>query len=194
LAEPGYTAHPSACIDAGCTVGAGTRIWHFSHVLKGSVIGRDCVIGQNVMIGPDVRIGDRCKIQNNVSLYKGVTLEDGVFCGPSCVFTNVNTPRAEIERKDEFLPILVRRGASIGANATIVCGVELGEYCFIAAGAVVTKDVPPFALVAGVPAKRIGWVSHAGEVLDDGLVCPRTGRKYQVEGGRRLVEVKEDGG
>ncbi|HEY7841867.1 MAG TPA: DapH/DapD/GlmU-related protein [Gammaproteobacteria bacterium] len=192
MAEPAYTAHPTACIDKGCTIGAGTRIWHFSHVLPGSMIGRDCVIGQNVMIGPDVKIGDRCKIQNNVSVYKGVTLEDGVFCGPSCVFTNVNTPRAEIERKDEFLPILVRRGASIGANATIVCGVELGEYCFIAAGAVVTRDVPAFALVAGVPAKQIGWVSHAGEVLDGGLVCPRTGRKYHVRN-ERLLEITENG-
>lgn len=191
MSDQPWKAHPSACIDDNVNIGPGTRIWHFSHVLPGSVIGRDCVIGQNVMIGPDVRIGDRCKIQNNVSVYKGVTLEDGVFCGPSCVFTNVNTPRAEIERKDEFLPIRVRRGASIGANATIVCGVELGEYCFVAAGAVVTRDVPPFALVAGVPAKQIGWVSHAGEVLDGTLVCPRSGRRYTAQNGGRLVEVTE---
>ena len=133
------------------------------------------MIGQNVSIGPDVTIGDRCKIQNNVSVYPGVTLEDGVFCGPSCVFTNVMNPRAEIERKNEFRPTLVKRGATIGANATIVCGSRLGEYCFIAAGAVVTKDVPPFALVAGVPARRIGWVSHSGERLSEDLVCPREG-------------------
>ena len=135
-------------------------------MLSGIRIGRDCVIGQNVMIGPDVTVGDRCKIQNNVSLYKGVTLEDGVFCGPSCVFTNVINPRAEVERKDEFRATLVRRGATIGANATIVCGHELGEYCFVAAGAVVTGDVPAFALVAGNPARRIGWVSQAASAWD----------------------------
>ena len=136
-----YYVHESAFVDSGCEIGIGTRIWHFSHVLPGSRIGRDCVIGQNVMIGPDVTIGDRCKIQNNVSLYKGVTLEDGVFCGPSSVFTNVNNPRAEVDRKDEFRRTRVGRGATIGANATIVCGHTLGEYCFVAAGAVVTRDV-----------------------------------------------------
>src|SRR5690606_2849666 len=165
--------------DEGCTIGSGTKVWHFSHVLKGSRIGRDCVIGQNVMIGPDVTVGDRCKIQNNVSLYKGVTLEDGVFCGPSCVFTNVLNPRAEVERKDEFRETRVGRGATIGANATIVCGHDIGAYALVAAGAVVTKDVPPHALVAGVPARRIGWVSHAGERLGPDLVCPRTGRCYR---------------
>lgn len=186
-----YSAHPTACIDPGCSIGAGTRIWHFSHILPGSAIGRDCVIGQNVMIGPDVKIGDRCKIQNNVSVYKGVTLEDGVFCGPSCVFTNVKNPRAEIDRRDEFLRTLVRRGVTIGANATVVCGVELGEYSFIGAGSVVTKDVPPFALVTGNPARQSGWVSHAGEVLKDDLVCRRTGRRYRLEGGNRLLEILE---
>ena len=140
-------------------------VWHFSHLLSGVRIGRDCAIGQNVMIGPEVTVGNHCKIQNNVSLYRGVTVEDGVFCGPSCVFTNVLNPRAEIERKDEFRATVVRRGATIGANATIVCGHELGEYCFVAAGAVVTRDVPPFALVAGNPARRIGWVSQSGERL-----------------------------
>jgi predicted dehydrogenase/acetyltransferase-like isoleucine patch superfamily enzyme len=188
-AFPGVQIHPSAVIDEPCEVGAGTRIWHFAHVLARSRIGRDCSLGQNVMVGPDVVIGDRCKIQNNVSLYKGVTLEDGVFCGPSCVFTNVNNPRAEVERKDEFRPTLVKRGATIGANATIVCGHAIGEYAFIAAGAVVTRDVPPFALMAGVPARRIGWVSHAGERLGADLVCPRTGRRYRQAGPDRIEEV-----
>ena len=175
-----FQAHPSAIVSDDSTVGEGTRIWHFCHVMADARIGRDCVLGQNVMVAGGVVVGDRCKIQNNVSLYAGVTLEAGVFCGPSCVFTNVRTPRAEVERKSEFLPTLVRRGATIGANATIVCGVTLGEYCFVGAGAVVTRDVPAFALVAGVPARRIGWVSHAGEILGDDLACPRTGRRYQL--------------
>jgi len=187
--DAGYFAHPLAAIDDGATIGKGTRIWHFSHVLKNTVIGENCNIGQNVMIGPDVRLGDRCKLQNNVSIYPGVTLEDGVFCGPSCVFTNVLNPRAEVERKNEFLPTLVKRGATIGANATIVCGSTLGEYCFIAAGAVVTKDVPPFALMAGVPARQIGWVSHSGERLTKDLVCPREGRRYREAGPGRLEEI-----
>ena len=138
--------HPSAFVDEPCEIGAGTRIWHFAHILPRTRIGRDCSFGQNVMVGPDVSVGDGCKVQNNVSIYKGVTLEDGVFCGPSCVFTNVNNPRAEVERKDEFRPTLVKRGATIGANATIVCGHTIGEYAFVAAGAVVTQDVPAFAL------------------------------------------------
>jgi UDP-2-acetamido-3-amino-2,3-dideoxy-glucuronate N-acetyltransferase len=188
---PDHFAHPLAAIDDGVDIGRGTRIWHFSHVLKNSRIGENCIIGQNVMVGPDVTIGDRCKLQNNVSVYPGVTLEDGVFCGPSCVFTNVLTPRAEIERKNEFLPTLVKRGASIGANATIVCGSTLGEYCLIAAGAVVTKDVVPFALMAGVPARRIGWVGHAGERLGDDLVCPREGRRYRLVGPERLEEIPQ---
>jgi UDP-2-acetamido-3-amino-2,3-dideoxy-glucuronate N-acetyltransferase len=183
----GVFVHESAYVDDGCELGEGTRIWHFSHILKGVRIGRDCVIGQNVMIGPEVTVGNTCKIQNNVSLYRGVSLEDGVFCGPSCVFTNVLTPRAEIERKDEFRTTLVRRGATIGANATIVCGHELGEYCLVAAGAVVTRDVPPFALVAGNPARRIGWVSRAGERLGPDLVCPRTGERYRELEPDRLV-------
>lgn len=183
-------AHETAVIDEPAEIGAGTRIWHFSHILPRVRIGRDCVIGQNAMIGPDVTVGDRCKIQNNVSIYKGVTLEDGVFCGPSCVFTNVLYVRAEIERKDEFRPTLVKRGASIGANATVVCGTTLGEYCFVAAGAVVTHDVPPHALVAGVPARQIGWVSHAGERLGPDLVCPREGRRYQLTGDNRLEEIR----
>ena len=190
--EPaGVFVHESAVVDQPCQIGAGTKIWHFSHVLAGAVIGENCVFGQNVMVDQDVIIGDRCKIQNNVSLYTGVELEDGVFCGPSCVFTNVNNPRAEIERKDEFLPTRVRRGVTIGANATIVCGVELGAYSFVAAGAVVTKDVPPFALVAGVPAQRIGWMSHAGERLGPDLTCPRTGQRYAEVAANELHDVSE---
>lgn len=184
-----HFVHESSYVDSGVTVGEGTKIWHFSHILGGSRIGRNCSIGQNVMIGPDVVVGDNCKIQNNVALYKGVELEQGVFCGPSCVFTNVLNPRAEVERKDEFRPTKVRRGATIGANATIVCGNELGEYCLVAAGAVVTKAVPAYALMAGVPARRIGWVSRAGEILDETLVCPRTGERYEHHGDTlRLAE------
>ncbi len=175
--------HESAYVDDGVEIGEGTKVWHFSHILPRTRIGRNVSIGQNVVAGPDVTVGDNCKIQNNVSLYKGVTLENGVFCGPSCVFTNVLNPRAEIERKDEFRPTRVRRGATIGANATIVCGHELGEYCMIGAGAVVTKDVPAYALMVGVPARRVGWVSRAGEILDETLTCPRTGERYAEEGG-----------
>ena len=176
----GVSIHESAYVDEPCNIGAGTKIWHFSHVLAGTSIGRDCVLGQNVVVGPDVSIGDKVKIQNNVSIYKGVTLEDGVFCGPSCVFTNVNNPRSEIERKNEFRQTLVKRGATIGANATIVCGHTLGAYCFIAAGAVVAGDVPDYALMAGVPAKRVGWMSLAGGKLGDDLVCPIDGTHYYL--------------
>ncbi|CAN5377353.1 N/A [soil metagenome] len=183
--------HPLAEVEPGAVLGAGTRVWRFSHVAAGARIGADCVIGQNVAVGPGVVIGDRCKVQNNVSLYAGVVLENGVFCGPSCVFTNVATPRAEIARKSEFRATLVRRGASIGANATIVCGNSLGAWCLVAAGAVVTHDVPPHALMAGVPARRVGWVSHAGEVLGGDLVCPRTGDRYaeRSEGLRRVINL-----
>ena len=184
--------HESAYVDQPSEIGAGTKIWHFSHVLAGTRIGAGCSIGQNACIGPDVTIGDRCKIQNNVSLYKGVTLEDEVFCGPSCVFTNVNTPRAGIDRRGEFQQTRVGTGATIGANATIVCGTELGHHCLVAAGAVVTADVPPHALVAGVPAKRIGWVGHAGERLDADLTCPRTGRRYRETGPDRLEEITDE--
>jgi predicted dehydrogenase/acetyltransferase-like isoleucine patch superfamily enzyme len=181
-APAGDFVHESAYVDEGSEIGRGTRIWHFSHVLTGSRIGRNCTIGQNVMIGPDVTVGDNCKIQNNVSLYKGVSLEDGVFCGPSCVFTNVNTPRAEIERKDEFCPTPVRRGATIGANATIICGLEIGAYSFVAAGAVVARDVPPYALVAGVPARIAGWTCECGIALrfqSDQAVCSECGKRYE---------------
>lgn len=188
---PGVTSHESAYIDDDVEIGEGTRIWHFSHILPRSRIGRGCVIGQNVMIGPDVRVGDNCKLQNNVSIYPGVTLDDGVFCGPSCVFTNVNNPRAEIERKTEFRSTLVKRGATIGANATIVCGNTLGEYCMIGAGAVVTKDVPAFALMIGSPARRIGWMSKAGARLTDGLVCPIDGSVYRKIGPDRLESAPD---
>lgn len=177
-----YFCHESSYIDDNVSIGKDTKIWHFCHILPGTIIGEKCSLGQNVMAGPDVIIGNDCKIQNNVALYKGVILEDGVFCGPSMVFTNVTTPRAEVNRQSEYTKTLVRRGATIGANATIVCGHELGEYCFIAAGAVVTKDVKPHAVMAGVPAKQIGWVAHSGEMLRDDLKCPRTGDEYEING------------
>ncbi|MHB2266567.1 acyltransferase [Aliihoeflea sp. PC F10.4] len=179
-----FFVHESSYVDDGAVIGKGTKIWHFSHILPGTTIGERCSIGQNVMIGPDVTVGSGCKIQNNVSLYKGVELADDVFCGPSCVFTNVINPRAHVERKEEFRPTRVGRGASIGANATILCGNELGDYCLIAAGAVVTRPVPAHALMAGVPARQMGWVSREGEILGDDLVCPRTQERYAVVEGR----------
>lgn len=182
--------HESAYVDEPCRIGKGTRIWHFVHILKDCQIGEHCSLGQNVMVGPGVTIGNNCKVQNNVSLYNGVELEDGVFCGPSCVFTNVNNPRAEIERKSQFARTLVKRGATIGANATIVCGNTLGEFCFIAAGAVVTSDVPAYALMAGLPARRIGWVSAAGRRLAADLVCPETGRRYKETADGELEPVQ----
>ena len=180
--------HESSYVDDDVEIGVGTKVWHFSHILGNVSIGSNCSIGQNVMIGPDVKVGNNCKIQNNVSLYKGLVLEDGVFCGPSSVFTNVNNPRAEIERKDEFRKTIIRQGATIGANATIVCGYELGAYCFIAAGAVVTEDVPAFALMAGVPARRIGWMSKAGVKLKADMVCPIDGLKYKLTA-NKFMEV-----
>ncbi len=170
-----YFAHESAVIDKGVAIGKGTKIWHFSHVLSGSEIGESCNIGQNVVIGPDVKIGNNCKIQNNVSVYKGVTLEEGVFCGPSMVFTNVYNPRAEIRKMDEARPTLVKRGASIGANATIVCGTTIGRYAFVGAGAVVINDVPDHALVVGNPARQVGWVCECGERLDNNMKCRACG-------------------
>jgi len=163
--SPSYFVHESAYIDEGAEIGEGTKIWHFSHVLKGSKIGHDCIIGQNIAIGPDVIIGDRCKIQNNVSLYKGVIIEDEVFCGPSCVFTNVYNPRAFIERKKEYRHTLVKRGATIGANATVVCGITIGKYAMVGAGAVIKTDVPDYAVVVGVPAKQIAWTCKCGTTL-----------------------------
>jgi UDP-2-acetamido-3-amino-2,3-dideoxy-glucuronate N-acetyltransferase len=181
--------HPSAIVDEGAVLGDGTRVWHFAHVCAGARIGDQCSLGQNVFIGNDVRIGDKVKIQNNVSVYDAVTLEDEVFCGPSMVFTNVYNPRSAVVRKDEYRRTLVRRGATIGANATIVCGVTIGEHAFIAAGAVVNRDVPAFALMAGVPARRIGWMSRFGERLAlpaagaGQAVCPHSGDTYLLEGG-----------
>jgi acetyltransferase-like isoleucine patch superfamily enzyme len=171
--------HPTADIDASVAIGSGTKIWHFSHVLSNSFIGKRCNIGQNVVIGPDVTIGNNCKIQNNVSVYKGVTLEDGVFCGPSMVFTNINNPRAEIRKMDQVRPTLVKKGATIGANATIVCGTTLGTYCFIGAGTVVNKNISDHALVVGNPAKQIGWACECGERLTDDLDCLACGNRYQ---------------
>ena len=181
--------HATAEVSPEASIGPGTRIWNQAQVRERASIGGRCIIGKNAYIDIGVVIGDDTKVQNNVSIYKGVTLEDGVFCGPSCVFTNVNNPRAEIERKDKFRPTLVRRGATIGANATIVCGHTIGQYAFVAAAAVVASDVPPFALMAGVPARRIGWMSHAGDKLGPDLVCPATGRRYREAGADELQEI-----
>ena len=184
--------HPTAVIDDDVNIGDDTKIWHFSHVLPNTTIGAGCSLGQNVVAGPNVTIGDGVKIQNNVSVYEGVTLEDDVFCGPSMVFTNVTTPRAFVSRKEEFAPTLVRKGASIGANATVVCGTTIGRYALVAAGAVVTKDVPDHALAAGVPARQVGWVSTAGEVLGHDLKCPRTGEQYRLSGDRLIPDPQLD--
>ncbi|MBG0777076.1 MAG: Gfo/Idh/MocA family oxidoreductase [Desulfovibrionaceae bacterium] len=178
----GVFAHETAVLDEGVQIGAGTKIWHFSHVLSGSRIGTGCNIGQNVVIGPDVAVGNNCKIQNNVSVYKGVTLEDDVFCGPSMVFTNVHNPRATVRRMDEARPTLVRKGASLGANCTIVCGHTVGRYAFVGAGAVVTHDVPDHTVVAGNPARRIGWMCECGVTLEESLLCPSCGLAYEESG------------
>lgn len=183
MSERDYFVHATAIVDAHVTIGAATKIWCYSHILGGSTLGERCVLGQNVVVGPNVRIGNGCKLQNNVSVFEGVTLEDDVFCGPSMVFTNVINPRAFIERKSEFRPTLVRRGATIGANATVLCGHTIGEYAMIGAGAVVTKDVPAYALVTGSPARFAGWVSRAGERLDADLVCRRTKEHYILADG-----------
>ncbi len=179
-----YFAHPSAIVDEGAEIGDGSRIWHFVHVCAGARIGRGVSLGQNVFVGNKVFIGDNCKVQNNVSVYDNVVLEEGVFCGPSMVFTNVHNPRALVERKDEYRDTRVRRGATLGANCTVVCGVTIGEFAFVAAGAVVHRDIPAFALAAGVPARQIGWMSAYGERLDLPLegegetTCPHTGDRY----------------
>ena len=178
-ASPSYYSHPTAVIDDDVAIGGETKIWHFSHILPGSIIGRKCNIGQNVVVGPDVRIGNNCKIQNNVSVYKGVTLEDGVFCGPSMVFTNIFNPRAEISKMGQVRPTLVKKGATLGANATIICGATIGSYAFVGAGAVVTADVKDHALVVGNPAKQTGWVCRCGDKLDKKLTCGSCKRKYK---------------
>ncbi len=181
-----YQQHPSAIVDEGAQIGQDSRIWHFSHVCSGAVIGQRCSLGQNVFVGNQVRIGNDVKIQNNVSVYDNVTLEDGVFCGPSMVFTNVYNPRSLISRKDEYRDTLVKTGATLGANCTIVCGVTIGRFAFIGAGAVVNKNVPDYALMVGVPARQIGWMSEFGEQLDLPLsgdaetVCPHSGKRYRL--------------
>ncbi len=185
MSDKPYFVHESSYVDEPCQIGEGTKIWHFSHVMKDSVIGPGCNIGQNVVVSPGVRIGRGCKIQNNVSLYTGVILEDYVFCGPSMVFTNVVNPRSEVVRKDEYKPTLVKRGASIGANATIVCGVTLGQYAFVGAGAVVTRDVPDFAVVVGNPARRTGWMCRCGiKLRTNGAApaCAACGTRYSLHG------------
>lgn len=182
-----YFKHKSAYIDEGCCIGKGTKIWHFSHIMSGCTIGENCNIGQNVVVSPDVRLGRNVKIQNNVSVYTGVVCEDDVFLGPSMVFTNVLNPRSHVSRKNEYKPTVIRRGASIGANATVVCGHEIGEYALVGAGAVVTKDVKPYALVVGNPARQAGWVSAYGEKLrfdaQGVAVCPSTGERYRLKAG-----------
>jgi UDP-2-acetamido-3-amino-2,3-dideoxy-glucuronate N-acetyltransferase len=183
---PDFFVHESAYVDEGAQIGAGTKIWHFSHVMPGALIGERCNLGQNVVVMPGVRVGNNVKIQNNVSVYEGVVLEDDVFCGPSCVFTNVINPRSHVSRKTEYAATLVRKGASIGANATVVCGATIGEYAFIGAGAVVRGDVPPYALMLGVPARRVGWMCRCGVrlALHDGAgSCAACGTRYQERHG-----------
>jgi UDP-2-acetamido-3-amino-2,3-dideoxy-glucuronate N-acetyltransferase len=194
-----YVIHPTACVDEPCEIGAGTRIWHYSHVMSGARIGRGCILGQNVFVAGTAVIGDLVKIQNNVSIYDGITLEDAVFCGPSCVFTNVTNPRSEIVRRHQYRPTRIRRGATIGANATIVCGATVGRYAFIAAGAVVRGDVPDYALMAGVPACRKGWMSRHGHRLPapdaEGILrCPESGWRYceTTPGELRCLDWPED--
>jgi UDP-2-acetamido-3-amino-2,3-dideoxy-glucuronate N-acetyltransferase len=190
-----YTAHESAIIDEGATIGDATRVWHWVHVCAGARIGGRCSLGQNVFVGNKVAIGDNVKIQNNVSIYDNVTLENDVFCGPSMVFTNVINPRSQVNRREEYLDTLVRRGATLGANCTIVCGVTIGEYAFVAAGSVVTRDVAPYALVMGIPARHVGWMSPFGERLELPLtgeartVCPHTGVEYRLVDGRVFAGV-----
>lgn len=190
----GVMVHESAIVDDGAEIGDGSRVWHFVHICGGARIGRNCSFGQNVFVGNQVRIGDNVKIQNNVSVYDGVTLEDDVFCGPSMVFTNVYNPRSAINRKDEYRPTLVKRGATIGANATIVCGSTVGAHAFVAAGAVVRQDVPDFAFVAGVPGRHLGWMSLFGERIplplhgDGDWRCPHLGDLYVLEAGQLRVE------
>lgn len=186
MSQANYTVHPTAIVDEGAQIGEGSRVWHWVHVCSGAQIGKGVSLGQNVFVGNKVSIGDHCKIQNNVSVYDNVTLEEGVFCGPSMVFTNVYNPRSLIERKSEYRNTLVKKGATLGANCTIVCGSTIGEYAFVGAGAVVNKDVKPYALMVGVPAKQIGWMSEYGEQIPLPLIgegdytCPHTGHQYTL--------------
>lgn len=197
---PGPTVHPTALVDTGAIIGDETRIWHWTHVCAGAVIGDGCSLGQNVFVGNKVRIGNNVKIQNNVSVYDNVTLEDDVFCGPSMVFTNVYNPRSAVSRKDEYMDTVVRRGATLGANCTIICGVEIGEYAFVGAGAVVNTDVPAFSLMLGVPARRMGWMSRFGERLalpidgDGEAICAHTGDRYRLSNGVLVTSLNESAG
>ena len=194
MTDINYTVHPSAIVDDGAQIGEGSRVWHFAHVCGGAKIGKGVSLGQNVFVGNKVVIGDKCKIQNNVSVYDNVTLEEGVFCGPSMVFTNVYNPRSLIERKNEYRDTLVKKGATLGANCTIVCGTIIGEYAFVGAGAVINKDVKPYALMVGVPAKQIGWMSEYGEQINLPIkgtghyVCTHTGKTYQLVDGQLIIQ------
>lgn len=190
-----FFAHETAVIDEGCTIGAGTKIWHFSHIMPGAVLGERCNIGQNVVVSPEVVLGNNVKVQNNVSIYTGVVCEDDVFLGPSCVFTNVINPRSAVNRRGEYAKTIVRKGASIGANATIVCGNDIGEFAFIGAGAVVTKEVPAFALVVGNPSKQIGWMSEFGHRLafdtNGTATCPESGHRYLLQNGKVTKSIEK---
>ena len=194
---PDYFVHESSYVDDGARIGKDTKIWHFCHVMSGAEIGERCSLGQNVVVMPGSHVGNNVKIQNNVSIWEGVILEDDVFCGPSCVFTNVLTPRSHVSRKKEFQQTLVRRGAAIGANATVLCGITIGAYAFVGAGAVVTSDVAPYALMVGVPARRVGWMCHCGERLHlaaDRATCQRCGSSYQEHGGQlRPIDPRPSG-
>lgn len=194
--HPGVTVHESCYIDEPCVIGKGTKIWHFSHVMKNSRIGENCNLGQNVVVSPEVIMGNNVKVQNNISIYTGVEIEDNVFCGPSMVFTNILIPRSEIVRRDEYVKTIIRKGASMGANCTIICGTEIGTYALIGSGAVVSKDVPAYGLMVGVPAKRIGWACRCGVTLKkDGtgqeLQCQACGNQYKEESNDKLVPIKE---
>lgn len=194
MEEKTYFAHESSYIDEDCEIGEGTKIWHFSHIMRGCKIGKHCNIGQNVVVSPDVVLGDGCKVQNNVSIYTGVVCEEGVFLGPSCVFTNVINPRAFIERKSEYRKTTLKKGASVGANATIVCGHNIGRYALVGAGAVVTRDVPDYAMVYGCPAGVRGWVCRCGEQLrfsGGEAVCPGCGKRYQMNESDQTIKEKD---
>ena len=199
MSETDYFVHESACVDKPCQIGKGTKIWHFSHIMKDAQIGQNCILGQNVHVAGGVVIGNNVKVQNNVSLYTGVVIEDDVFLGPSCVLTNVTNPRSQVNRHGLYEKTVLRRGATVGANATIICGVELGRYCFISAGAVVTGDVPDYALMVGVPAKQRGWMSRHGVRLGVGdcdgiMVCPESGYRYKLtqQNLLRCLDLDED--